>query len=158
MALLGLAHDAQGQLVLPLGQYHRGRVLVRAVAEGHREVGGVSDDHIGLRYLLHHPGLGHLPLCLLDLALDLGIALHLLEFLFDLLLGHADLPLVLPPLVKDVRPCQHGKGQSNLHGQQKALLKQVGAGGQQVGMEIAGELVHHTGDIAVDQKQKNRDF
>ena len=52
---------------------------------------------------MHHSLRSHLLLALLDLALYLGVAFHLLEFLFDLLLGHLELFLKLPPLEEKIR-------------------------------------------------------
>jgi hypothetical protein len=63
-------------------------------------VSGVTDNHISLGHPLHHTLLGPLHLDLLDFALDLGVAFHLLVFLFNFLFGHFELTLIVPPLVQ----------------------------------------------------------
>lgn len=114
-------------------------VPIRLVAQSHREMGGVPDHHVRLWHLLHHSGLSHFPLGLLDLSLDFRISLCLLELLLDLLFGHPDLPLIVPPLIKDICRSQHREGRPDLHGQQEALLKQMGTGRQKIGVKIFGK-------------------
>ena len=121
-------------------------------------MGGVPDHHVRLWHLLHHSGLSHFPLGLLDLSLDFRISLCLLELLLDLLFGHPDLPLIVPPLIKDICRSQHREGRPDLHGQQEALLKQMGTGRQKIGVKIFGKQVQHVGDIPENQYQKNCDL
>ena len=85
-------------------------------------MGRVTDDHVCARNLLHHPLLGPAALDLLDLALDLGIALSLFVLLLDLLLAHAQLPLVVPPLVEVVEEGHHDKGHRHLYQEGKDVV------------------------------------
>ena len=121
--LLGHLDNAQGQLVHALGQNHRGVVLIGIIAQGYSKVGGVTDDHIGAGHLLHHTLLGPPALNLLDLALHLGIALSLLIFLLDLLFGHLQLPLIVPPLIEVVEEGQNGEGYGNTQHQGEGVLE-----------------------------------
>ena len=84
------------------------------VSQRYSHMGRVSDDHVRPRHLLHHSGLGHLALQLLDPPLDLGIALCLFVLFLDLLLAHAHLLFIVPPLVDKIHRGQHQKGQAHL--------------------------------------------
>ena len=154
--LLRLAHNASGQLVLSLCQDNGRPIRLRAVAQRHCKVRRVSDNHICLWHLLHHTGLGHPALHFFDLSLDLGIAFHLFVFLFDLLFGHAQLPLIVPPLVKHVRAGQHHKGYGDLHHHLEALIHQMGAGNGQIGVEIFRKGIYNSHQELIDQEQQNR--
>ena len=119
-------------------------------------MGGVPDHHVRLWHLLHHSGLSHFPLGLLDLSLDFRISLCLLELLLDLLFGHPDLPLIVPPLVKHVRAGQHHKGYGDLHHHLEALIHQMGAGNGQIGVEIFRKGIYNSHQELIDQEQQNR--
>ena len=62
------------------------------IAQGHREVGWVADNHIRLGHLLHHPLLGHGALHLANPAFDLRVAFRLFIFFLNFLLKGAVRP------------------------------------------------------------------
>ena len=121
-------------------------------------MGRVSDDHVGLGHLLHHAPLCHLPLVLLDLALDLRVALSLLVFLLDLLLAHAQLTLVVPPLVEVVQRGHHGKGQHDTQHHVLSALENVAAGHIKVCVEILGAFQKPITQTAEDNDHQQRDL
>ncbi len=130
--LLRRFHDAQSHLVQPLGKDHGGRVRLRLITQSHRHMGGVSDDHIRLRHLLHHAGLGHFSLGFLDFALDLRIAFGLFIFLLDLLLRHAHLPFVIPPLIVEIKACQSNERNDNLENHAAEAAENIAANGSYI--------------------------
>ena len=132
--------------------------FIGPIAQSHGKMGGVFDDHIGLRHLLHHAGLSHPPLQFLDLAFDLRVAFHLFVFFLDLLLGHFDLPFVIPPLIEDIGPSQNDIGDHNLIDHLKTLVKQMAAGTGEIGAQILGERKQCAGDKTIDQKQQQKDL
>ena len=79
----------------------------RGVAQGDRVVGRVGDDDVGVGDRGHHAADGHLALAALELALDLGVDVLLLGLAPDLVLGHAEVALVLPALVDEVGDGDH---------------------------------------------------
>ena len=66
---------------------------------------------------------------LLDLSLNLGVALHLLILFLNLLLAHFHLPLIFPPLVVKIQSGQRHKGDDNAKHHPLGLIGQMTAGG-----------------------------
>ena len=89
---------------------HRSPVGIGIISKGYRKMGGISDDHICLRDILHHTHGRHLALFLPDPSFDLRIALCLLILVLDFLFTHAQILLILPPLVEIVKSSQKNKG------------------------------------------------
>ena len=86
-------------MICAFRQYHGSPVRIGIVSQCYREMGRVPDDHIRLRDILHHTHGRHLALFLPNPSLDLRIALRLLILFLDFLLAHAQILLILPPLV-----------------------------------------------------------
>ena len=82
----------------------------------------VSYNNVRARHVLHHTALRHLLLTLLDFGLDLRVAFHLLVFFLDLLLGHLELFLKLPPLKQEIR--RRNKHQHNANQHYKVINRQ----------------------------------
>ena len=101
--LLSDLHDLKSDMVLPLGDHDRRVVPVNIVLESYRKMGRVTDNDIRVRHSLHHPAPCHTLLDAADLAFDLGIPFHLLEFFLDLFLGHLHILLKRPALVEQVK-------------------------------------------------------
>ena len=94
-----------GKKIGALGNQYRRAGVQRVVLQGHREMGRVSDHHVRLGHLAHHPPLGHFPLQLANPALYLWLAFGILEFITDFLLGHLQLLRVVPYLKRNIDCC-----------------------------------------------------
>ena len=112
-------YNSQCQLILPLGKHHRRPVLFRVVFQRHREMSRVSHNHIRLGNLLHHTAHRHLTLQLPDSPFDLRIPLSHLIFFLYLLLGHLEIVLVIPSLVKVIKKRYYRKSNADLYYQLK---------------------------------------
>ena len=75
----------------------------------------VTDDHIRIRNCLHHPVPCPASLQISDFSFDLRISLRLLELLFQFLLGHPDLFLIIPSLIKIIKTGDRAEDQPDLH-------------------------------------------
>ncbi len=65
-------------------------------------MGGVGDHHVGCGYISEHAPIGNFPLALTEAALDLRVTIGLLHLVFDFLLGHAQLAVVIPKLERHI--------------------------------------------------------
>ena len=114
--------DLERDLVHPLGQ-HLGRRpgLALIVLQGHRIVGRVGDDDIGLGHVPHHAARRHLHLQAPDAPLHLGLALGVLVLVLDLLLGHLELAGMIPALEGDIDgdDGQQGAAEDDQHPQKQ---------------------------------------
>ncbi len=104
--------DLGGHHVGALGQHARRAALLLGVAQRHRIVRRVGDDHVRLGHVGHHAALGRLALHGADAALELRVAFGLAVLLAHLFLGHAVLAGVLPQRQRHIhrRHQQHHAG------------------------------------------------
>jgi hypothetical protein len=109
--LFGQASDLGGDQVLALGDHLRRRARA-VVAQRHREMGRVGDDHVGAGDRGHHAHTRGLLLAAPERRLDLGRDPVLTRLVLDLLLGHFQLLLIAaaPPGVVDQADQQIGEG------------------------------------------------
>jgi hypothetical protein len=85
------------------GDHARRAHAVLAIRQGDRVTRRVDDDHVRPGHIAHHPPARDLPLQGADARLQMRIALGLLELAADLVLGHSELPRLLPELEGYVR-------------------------------------------------------
>ena len=99
----------------PLGHHDRGRHRLRQVLDGHGQLGGVGDHHVGLRHGVGQAVHRQLPLHLAAAGDHLRIAFEVLHFLAHFLRRHPQVLLVFPPLEAVVQDRQHQQGHADLH-------------------------------------------
>jgi hypothetical protein len=135
--------DAEGEVIgahrHDARRVHGGGVVL----DRHRDVLGVGHDHVGLG----HGGLqalhGELPRDLHAALLDLRVAFGFLPLVLDLLLGHAQVPLVLEALERVVGDAQHDQHRAHLQRQRQADRPDVLESREHVEAGQHGDLRQH---------------
>ena len=143
-----------GHQVHPLGHHLRCAHPVPLVFQGNGEVRRVGDHHVGLGHLRHHPAARHLALLTADTRLQLGIAFHFLVFLPDLLLGHAQAPVVAPQLVWDIDGRDRGQAgdqrqrgvDQHLAERRQRRVDRLDDQGEQLALLAGHHPIDHTAD------------
>jgi hypothetical protein len=138
--------DARGHGVHALGHDHRRTMAVFHVLQGHGEVAGVGDDHVGLGNGGHHAPAGHLALHLAHLRLQARVALRFALFLAHFLHRHLQAVAKGDDLIGNVDD-GHGRqrrGQQGKGGQHQREHLGQGRGKRVRGQ--AGELLDVTHD------------
>ena len=118
------------------GRHHRCRIKLQC----HRQMDGVGNDDIGLRDRFHHPAGRHFQLNLSYPAFYLGITFALLAFVFNLLLGHLEVLLILPALIYIIEDRQNDECQANIKKDLKGQLADKNK-------NVADFLLHQTGKL-----------
>ena len=118
--------DFFGQVIRALGKHHRGRGLLRVVAQGHGDMGGVGHHHVGLGHVLHHALHDHFHHLAALLPLDDRVAFGLLALVLHFVLGHLHAFFVGKARLPDVKSRDGQDGQQGIVGQLEAHLEHVG--------------------------------
>ena len=113
-------------------------------------MGRVTNHYVGLGHLLHHALLGPLALDLLDFSLNLGVAFCLLIFFLNLLFGHFQLALIVPPLIEVVEEGQHRERDGDLEHQSDNLVEEDTAGLPQLHSQETAKTLGCALEVVVD--------
>ena len=109
----------------------------------------VTDNHICIRNLLHHP---------VSCTASLEISLCLLVFFFQFLFGHPDLFLVIPSLVKIIKPCDCSKDQADFYDHRHHHLQCIHRGCQNVHIHHSGNIQHIFFQNLIQNNTQNCNF
>jgi hypothetical protein len=139
LVLGGQVADLQRQQVGALGHHLGGGHGLLVVLERHRIVGRVHHHQVGLGHGGQHAAARQLAHARLDLALDLDVALDLLELFLDFLVAHLQLLAQAPLLQRHVDDREGAQGQQHQH---QAAAQQLAGAGQRPGQR----LQHHVGE------------
>lgn len=109
--------DTLGDQVRAFGDHRRGGHAAALVTQCHCVMGRVGHNHVGFRYLGHHPLARRFALQGTDACLDVRVAFRFLRFLAQLFLGHAQAAAVVPQLEGHIEHHQYDdRTHHHLHG------------------------------------------